>query len=157
MFKELRRQDRILTPEETNEILANGLYGVLSLNGDESNDYAYGVPLSYVYDGNCIYLHCAVEGQKLTQLRNNNKVSFCVVGSAVPMPEKFGMSYASAMVFGTANEVTAEEKLQFLLAFVEKYSSEYREKGKEYAVNSQHKTVGIRIDIDHISGKARKF
>ena len=50
------------------------------------DDYGYGVPLSYVFQDNSIYLHCALEGKKLTYLRRHNKVSFCVVGEAEPCP-----------------------------------------------------------------------
>jgi hypothetical protein len=46
--------------------------------------------------------------------------------------------------------------LKALVALVEKYSSEYLEKGKEYAANSIDKTVVIRIDIERITGKARR-
>lgn len=78
MFQAMRRQDRMLSQAETEEILVNGVYGVLSINGD--NDYAYGIPLSYVYLGSSIYFHCALEGEKLTRIGCNNKVAFCVVG-----------------------------------------------------------------------------
>jgi len=154
MFKEVRRQDRKLSDAETDELLLNGNYGVLSMIGE--NGYAYGVPLSYVYSDNSIYLHCASEGQKLAYIRINNKVSFCVVGEASPLPDQFSMKYESAIIFGKAMEIEGEEKLKALIAFVEKYSSKYMEKGKELASNSLHKTVVIRIDIESITGKARR-
>jgi hypothetical protein len=154
MFKEMRRQDRELSQTETAEILVNGTYGVLSIN--KENDYAYGVPLSYVYTGNSIYCHCALEGQKLTCIRSNNKVTFCVVGTANPLPDKFSVEYTSAIAFGRASEVYDEEKFTALMAFVEKYSSNYLEKGKKYIDNDQHKTVVIKLDIEHLTGKARK-
>jgi Predicted flavin-nucleotide-binding protein len=156
MFQEIRRQDRMLSQEEAVEILKNGVYGFLSLNSRLDNEYAYGVPISYVFTNNCIYLHCAVEGEKLRRLRNNNKVSFCVVQTANPMPDKFSVEFSSAIVFGTATEVIDEEKFNLLLAFVDKYSVAYKEKGAQYAVNGQNKTIGIRIDIDCVTGKARK-
>ncbi|KYZ75485.1 MFS transporter [Anaerosporomusa subterranea] len=154
MFKEMRRHDRGLTRSETDEILLNGVYGVLSINGED--DYAYGVPLSYVYTGGHIYFHCAQEGYKLNCTRKRNKVTFCVVGKANTLPDKFSMEYASAIVFGEVSEVHDQEKLAALMAFVEKYSSSYMEKGKEYADSVHHKTVVLKIDSKHITGKARK-
>jgi nitroimidazol reductase NimA-like FMN-containing flavoprotein (pyridoxamine 5'-phosphate oxidase superfamily) len=151
MFKEMRRQDRKLSDAETDEILLNGNYGVLSMIGE--NGYAYGIPLSYVYSDNSIYLHCAMEGQKLTDIRNNNNVSFCVVGEASPLPDQFSMKYKSAIIFGKAIPIDGEEKLK---ALIEKYSSEYLDKGKELASSSLHKTIVIRIDIERITGKARR-
>ncbi len=155
MFDVMRRKDRELNRTETEKILAKGTYGVLSMNG--ANDYAYGAPLSYVYTGNNIYLHCALEGRKITSIRNDNRVSFCVVGEAVPLVDQFSMRYESAIVFGKAYEVDQEEKLKALVLFVEKYSTgEHFEKGKAYALSSLHKTTVVRVDIEHVSGKARR-
>ncbi len=157
MFQEMRRQDRQLTRPEAEEILANGLYGVLSINAGD--DYAYGVPFSYVYQDNRIYLHCALEGKKLTLLRRNNKVSFCVVSEAEPLPHKYSMKYRSAMAFGKAVEVKDNrEKLAALIALVEKYytDQDHIEKGKVKAAESLDKTLVIRIDVDHLTGKVRK-
>ncbi len=156
MFKELRRHDRELSRSETEDILVKGSYGVLSMNG--ADDYAYGVPLSYVYMDNCLYFHCALEGQKLSCIRHNNKVTFCVVGEANPLPNEFSMQYKSAIVFGKATEVNNDEKLAALVALVEKYANDndYIVKGKQYALNSLHKTAVVRIDIEHMTGKARR-
>ncbi len=157
MFQEMRRQDRQLTRPEAEEILANGLYGVLSLNAGD--DYAYGVPFSYVYQDNKIYLHCALEGKKLNLMRRNNKVSFCVVLDAEPKPEKYSMKYRSAMAFGRAVEVKDnQEKLAALIVLVEKYytDQDHIEKGKVKAAASLDKTLVIRIDVDHLTGKVRK-
>jgi hypothetical protein len=154
MFKKMRRKDRQLTDSETEDLLRTGVYGILSMVG--LNGYGYGVPLSYAYTGGSIYCHCALEGQKLDNIRNNEKVSFCVVGEAVPLPEQFSMKYKSAIVFGRVHEVEGEEKLRALIALVEKYSGEHLENGKEYAARSFDKTRAIRIDIEEITGKARK-
>jgi uncharacterized protein len=155
MFKEMRRQDRKLDRAETDEILKNGSYGVLS-TVDEGN-CAYGIPLNYVYMRNGIYVHCASEGQKLDNIRKNNKVSFCVVGEAFVLVDQFSMKYKSVIVSGNACEVDGDEKFEVLIALVAKYSSdEYLEKGREYAVSAFEKTTVIKIDIETITGKARR-
>jgi uncharacterized protein len=156
MFTQMRRQDRELTPSETDDILAKGSYGVLSMNG--GNDYAYGVPLSYVYRGARIYFHCALEGKKLTRIRQDNRVAFCVVGEAIPMTDKYSMRYKSIIAFGKVREVDGDEKMAALLALVEKYAcdQEYLAKGKDHAVNAFAKTAVLRMDIERLSGKARR-
>ena len=161
MFQELRRLDRGLTRPEAEEILANGLFGVLSMNGGD--DYAYGVPFSYVYVPNSIYLHCALQGKKLDLIRRDNRVSFCVVQGAAPIfeaPDTFSMKYKSALVFGKIYEVNNDqEKLQGLIALVEKYFRGYPEQlelGKVKAAKSLEKTAVLRIDIDHLTGKVRR-
>lgn len=153
MFKQMRRQDRELTQGEAADILANGSYGVLSVI---CGDSAYGVPLSYVYAGDRIYFHCALEGQKLICIRNNNSVTFCVVGKANTLPEKFSVEYTSAIAFGDVSEVHDKEKTMALLAFIEKYSSNYIAEGKQYIESAQDKTAVLKLNIQSISGKARK-
>jgi nitroimidazol reductase NimA-like FMN-containing flavoprotein (pyridoxamine 5'-phosphate oxidase superfamily) len=155
MFKKMRRQDRELSSAETTELLAKGNYGVLSMVGHD--DYGYGVPLNFVYTDGGIYFHCALEGQKLDSIRKNNKVSFCVVGEAIPLLDEFSMKYMSAIVFGRIREVEGDEKMNVLIALIEKYSTpEFLEKGKGYAEKAFGKTAVLRLDIEKITGKARR-
>jgi len=142
---------------ETEELLRQGKYGVLSMNG--TGGHPYGVPMSYVYTGAGIYLHGAREGQKLSHIRKDNMVSFCVVGEAEPLPDAFSMKYASVVVFGRVYEVGDDgEKRRALAALVEKYAGggEYMEKGRRYADDALSKTVVLRLDIEHVTGKARR-
>jgi nitroimidazol reductase NimA-like FMN-containing flavoprotein (pyridoxamine 5'-phosphate oxidase superfamily) len=145
MFPEMRLKKRQVSQAEAEDILARGQFGVLSLNGGA--DYAYGVPLSYVWQ------------DQLTLLRRNNKVCFAVVAEAEPLPQKFSMKYQSALAFGRVREVEdPEEKFQALVALVQKYYRDPAEvaKGKEYAAASLDKTIVLRLDIDYLTGKVRK-
>ena len=63
MFRELRRKKQALSIEESAAVLDRGTSGVLALAGDD--DYPYAVPISYVYDGEKLYFHCARSGHKL--------------------------------------------------------------------------------------------
>ena len=150
----MRRKDRKLETKEIIEILKKCNYGVLSTVCE--NGYAYGVPISYVYANDSIYVHSALEGNKLDNLKFNNNVSFCVIGDTVLLPDKFGTKYESVIAFGKAVEVSDIEKNEALLAFLDKYSSQYIEKGKEYIKNASEKTKVIKICIEHITGKARR-
>lgn len=154
MFKEMRRKDRSIDKEQAVELLKKGQYGVLSTVGE--NGYAYGVPLNYVYHGGNIYFHCAVEGHKLDNIAHNNKVSFCVVGDTEPIPDKFSYRYESVIAFGRAVEVYDKEKEDALVAFIQKYSGEFMEKGMKYIQKDSIKTKVIKINIEHLTGKARK-
>ncbi|MEN6411432.1 MAG: pyridoxamine 5'-phosphate oxidase family protein [Veillonellales bacterium] len=154
MSQDMRRKDRKLNESAAKEILKTGTYGVLSLNSESG--YAYGVPLSYVYSENRVYFHWALEGQKLNHVRHDNKVSFCVVEEARPLPEKFSMGYRSVIALGKMSEAVGEEKMNALLLFVQKYSPDYQEQGKLYAAHAGDKTVVFRINIEHLSGKANQ-
>jgi len=154
MFKEMRRKDRSIDNEQAIQLLMNGQYGVLSTVGE--NGYAYGIPLNYVYHGGSLYFHCACEGNKLDNIMFNNKVSFCVVGNTEPIPDKFSYRYESVVVFGRAVEVHDKEKEDALTALIQKYSGEFLEKGLEYIQKDSSKTKVIKINIEHVTGKARK-
>jgi nitroimidazol reductase NimA-like FMN-containing flavoprotein (pyridoxamine 5'-phosphate oxidase superfamily) len=155
MFRKIRLQDRVVTDEKAIEILTKGSYGVLSTIG--ADGYPYGVPLNYTYFDNCICFHCAREGHKLENIDFNNKVSFCVVTKSDVLSNEFDTDYASAIAFGTAAVVAADsEKKDILLSVLNKYSADYLEAGKNYMKKYWDETKVIKIDIEHLSGKAHE-
>lgn len=154
MFKEMRRQDRKISHEECISILNKGSYGVLSTIGNDG--YPYGIPLSYSYKDGRIFFHCAKDGMKVDNFLFNNKVSFCVVGEVVALPNKFSTKYESVIIFGTIMELDGDEKNQALFELIKKYSSGYIEEGKKYINKSADITRVFAIKIEHITGKARR-
>jgi len=86
MFKEMRRIDRMLSIEESKDILKNCEYGVLSSISD--NGYPYGVPLSYVYFDDAIYFHSAREGHKIENIKNRKKCDLKVTLFSVYVSKK---------------------------------------------------------------------
>ncbi|SET61402.1 hypothetical protein SAMN05660297_02930 [Natronincola peptidivorans] len=154
MIREMRRKDRELQKDEALEILDKSLYGVLSTVSEDG--FPYGVPINHIYIDGSIYFHCAVEGHKLDNIKNNDKVSFCVVGEAEVLPDKFSTKYQSVIVFGRAMEVPDDEKNMVLLEILNKYSPDYIEEGKEHIQKRGKASKVIRIKIEHISGKARR-
>lgn len=153
-MRQLRRSDRGLCRQDTIQLLEQGEYGFLSSVDDQGQPY--GVPLSYVYRDDSIYFHCALSGHKLDNLARNPRVCFSVVGRTELLPAEFATCYESALAFGRAEEVFAEERLSALRWLVEKYSPEYRPEGEIYIDQQQHATRVIKITIDHLSGKARR-
>jgi uncharacterized protein len=155
MFKEMRNNKRQVSESESLAILETGEYGVFSTVGD--NGYPYGVPVSYVLIDRSIYFHCATEGAKLNNIRNNNKVSFSVVGNTEVIPHKFTTKYESVIVFGTAEEVSdKDEKEKVLMAIAEKYSKDFLKEGRSYIERAVDQTSIVKINIEHISGKANR-
>lgn len=93
----------------------------------------------------------------------NSKISsiiqrflFCVVGKTNVLPDKFGTEYESVVVFGRASEVNGAERHDALLWLLEKYCSDFIEEGKQYTKQQDKITKVIRIEIEQISGKARR-
>ena len=155
MFRQMRRQNRkIESKEEIEQILNKGEYGTLATI-DESG-YPYSVPLSYVYYKNCIYFHSAKVGHKIDSIKNNDKVSFSVVGATEVLPSKFSTKYESVIAFGSAIEIDGAEKEMVLLKLIEKYSPDFLEEGKLYISKAKDATSVVKISIDYMTGKAIK-
>jgi len=151
----MKRKDREIERAEAEAILEKGLYGVLSLNGAAG---PYGVPICHALLNGLVYFHCAVKGRKVDLLRADDKVSFCVLAEAEPLPAAFSMKYRSAIVSGKAAEVTGRaEKLEALNALVLKYSGPgYAAEGRTKAEAALDMTAVYRINLEEISGKARR-
>lgn len=152
---QIRRQDRLLDISLATNILKNGEYGVLSMQND--NGGGYGIPISYVWDGEmAIYIHCAPEGHKLRCLQNCNQVSFCIVGRTEVIPNKFTTKYESVILHCTAHVgLPAEERMKALELILDKYSPDDKIVGMKYAEKSFHRTEIIRLDILEFSGKCK--
>lgn len=151
-FPSMRRKDRELSEEEAYEILKSADYGVLSTYNGE---YPYGVPVNYVFDGKDIYIHCALEGHKIENIKKHPKVCFTVVKNYEILPDELSTAYQSAIVFGKASLIEGEEKITVLRTLGMKYSNNLEKIEKE--INDSGKATGvIKIEIEYVSGKARK-
>lgn len=150
----MRRKDRQITGAEAFSLLEQGEYGVL---GTVSADgLPYGVPVNYCCLDGSIFFHCALEGRKLDHIRNNPRVSFCVVGATEVLPAEFGTRYESCIVQGIASESFAEEKRAALEGLIAKYSRDYVAEGQQYIERLNAKTRVFKISVDALTGKARK-
>lgn len=157
MQRKMLKQKRKISDEETLELLDSCQYGVLATVDAEGQPY--GVPISYVIYDNSIYCHCAMAGHKLENMRNNDKVSFTVVGKTQPVFEDvdFSTYYESAIVFGKVTFIeNKEEKIEPLRALCEKYLPEYMEHFQAALDAELLGTCVFKISMDNISGKAKR-
>ncbi len=152
-MEKLRRKDRAITEEEAVALLNRAEYGVLSTVSE--NGKPYGVPLNFCIINHCIYFHCAVEGQKIDNIKQNKLVSFCVVGNTELLPDKFGTKYESIIVSGEVEEVFDMNKQKAMEGLLHKYSSEFFDKGIKYIEGLRDKTRVFKITINTLTGKAR--
>lgn len=136
------------------DILNNAEFGVLA-TVDKAGQ-PYGVPLNYIVLNDAIYLHCALEGHKLDNISDNNKVSFTVIGYSEIVPASFTANYESVVVFGKAKLADEPEKVKMLKELVQKYSPEFQEKGLKVIDAFKDKCTVIKIDIEHITGMRKK-
>ena len=154
MYREMRRREKQLSEAEGIRLLKEGGYGVLSTFSIEGEPY--GIPLNYMYDDGCIYFHSALAGRKVDILKNQNKVSFCVVGLSEVFPAKFSTRYESVILFGQVLEVFGTEKEKGLLGLIDKYSTDYTLEGKKYIENAAGITGVYKIEIQHMTAKSSR-
>lgn len=148
----MRRKGQELTDGECRELLRSCPTGVLGLMG--ADGYPYTVPLNYVYEDGRIYFHCANEGHKMDCIRNNERVSFCVVQQDKVVPKMFATDYRSAIIFGRARIVTDDQaRLRALEDLNKKYSPQFPDEGRREIDRCWRAVCVVRIEIEHMTGK----
>jgi hypothetical protein len=70
----MRRKEKLMSKYDTIKIIKEAEYGTLASIGE--NGYPYSVPLNYAYENDLIYFHSAPEGNKIENIKFNNKVFF---------------------------------------------------------------------------------
>ena len=150
MERKMRRFRQELSESESIDILKRGKVAVMAVAGDDG--YPYAVPVNYVYDEGCIYVHSASEGHKIDALKREPKCSVCIVDKDDVVPEKFTSYFRSVIAFGEAEFISSEEaKIRALQLLCEKYSPGLDPTNE---INKSLKAVTIiRIQLKRITGK----
>lgn len=156
-FRELRRKNCAISTQSAKKILREGDFGVLALSGD--NDYCYAVPLNYALEGNKIYFHSAKSGHKLDGIKNNDKVSFCVVDRHNVIPEEFTTHFSSVIAFGRIKIIENDsdpDKLHALELLADKYSSTATPERRKKELSRLDSLVVLVMTIEYFTGKAAR-
>ena len=150
----IRLKARELDRKTSLKIVDNSIWGAVSMCSPDG--IPYNVALNLVRDGEKLYFHAAGEGLKVEFLRMNPKVCVLFVPKAVLAPEQYTTLFASALVRGTAHEVTdISEKEHALRLICGTFASEFPEELERRIAAGSARTTGIwRIDIDSVSGKS---
>ena len=155
MFRKMRREKCELSKETAEKILREGIFGVLALSGDEG--YSYAVPINYAYSDGKIYFHSAKTGHKLDAIKNNDKVSFCVVERHEVVPEEFTSYFSSAIAFGKIRLAEDDaEKLHALELLADKYSPNVSQDLREKELKRVSAVSIMILEIEHLTGKAAR-
>ena len=104
----MRRKDRERDRQFALDVIDRCEYGVAALAAE--GDTPYCIPLSLVREGEELYFHCALEGTKLDILRKNPRVCISFVAENVAALDEFTTYFQSAVVVGTAYEITEDTK-----------------------------------------------
>ncbi len=154
-FRQMRRKNQLLSEAECIKILNSNTSGVMSVIGDDG--YPYGVPLSYVYLNDKIYFHTAVTGHKIDAIKNNDKVSFCIVDQDKIVPEKFTTYFRSVVIFGRARILQNDDEIKYTLTeLAKKYAPNESASSRDEEIKNHPNLFMVEIEIEHMTGKAAK-
>ena len=148
----MRRKGERATDEQARRIVEESDYGFLATVGNDG--LPYGVPVSHVLRGQSVYFHCAVEGRKLDNIGENPAVCLTCISHAEPLPEKFSVRYACAVVEGRAVLVEDEaEVFEALMLIGRRYTQHEEEAMQAYIRAHLPRTRVCRINIETLTGK----
>ena len=151
----MRRKDREMSREFALAVVDKCAYSVMATVNSDGSPYC--IPLSPVREGEWLYFHSALEGQKIDNLRRESRVCVTCVGDVKAVPGKFSLYYESAVIKGTASEITGrEEKIHALGLISRRYTPDNMAAFDETIERELEHTGVWKIRIDEISGKGRK-
>ena len=149
----MRRKDREKDSAFALEIIRDCEYATFATVNLDGTPYC--IPVSPVLVNDAIYFHCATEGQKLGNIKNNNNVCVSCVRHTKLLPEKFTTEYESAVATGKCEIVfDATEKISALRAIGEKYAKSNMGNFDSHIEKYLDNTCICKIVIEQITGKA---
>ena len=156
MFRPMRRSAQALDGGACVEILERGTSGVLAVAGD--GGWPYAVPLSYAFDGEKLYFHCAREGHKLDAIRREARASFCVVDRDDVKPAEYTSYFRSVIIFGSVRVLEDEaQKRAAIELLARRYFPEDSAENRRRAIEREWAGLCmLEMDIEHMSGKEAK-
>jgi nitroimidazol reductase NimA-like FMN-containing flavoprotein (pyridoxamine 5'-phosphate oxidase superfamily) len=155
-MKPMRRGEKKLSREIGEAIIDKCGFFVMATVGQGNEPYC--VPLSMAREGEWLYFHSAREGHKIDNLRANNKVCVSCVGDTSIAPGEFSLHYESAIIFGTAEEINADdEKIHALRVISQHWTPDIMGDFDKVIEKSLNVTAVWKIHIDEISAKGRFF
>jgi nitroimidazol reductase NimA-like FMN-containing flavoprotein (pyridoxamine 5'-phosphate oxidase superfamily) len=157
-----RKFNEITSKKEIETILLGARIGRLATLGQDG--YPYITPVNYVYLRGSIYFHCALQGEKLDNLRRDAKVCFAVdrplayldtgYDKVLPVCD-VGQYYQSVVIRGLAEVIdNTTEKVDALNALMASHEND-----PEFAaINATTPAVAlcavVAVRVESISGKA---
>lgn len=167
-MEEMRRKDREMDKDFAYSIIDKVDFGSLATINKDGTPYS--VPISFARKDNIIYIHSALKGTKIENIKNNSEISMSFVGDInIPYPDEkssigikpsevFTTEFESAVIFGTAYIVEdINEKVLALRLLCEKYTPNNMKVFDDAIKEAIGFTCVIRIDIRKITGKRKKY
>ena len=150
MQRPMRRQERQMEPQQAHKLLEECEYAVLTTVDPEGEPHS--VPISPVVEGDRLYFHCAHQGEKLDNIRENPQVSLCAVTGVRLQPAAFTTAYQSVVAQGRARVAQGEERRQALLHICRKFAPGQQDRWEEEIAKFPNTTV-VCVELTRVTGK----
>lgn len=151
----MRRKDREKPKEFAYQVVSKCEYATLSMIDLQGNPYS--VPITIANDDDYIYFHSAMQGTKTDILREHSKVCVVCVGDTYRKPDEFTTLYQSAIVKGSATEVTDDDTKVYALKLLCNRHTPTNMNDFDNAIKrSLSRTAIWKVSIDEITGKAKE-
>lgn len=150
MIRKMRRFKQEIDKDTCKKILKEGKRGILSLNTD---DYPYGVPLSYYYKDDCIYFHGAKQGYKLDCIKNNPKACFTLISEDKSKKDSWINYYDSVMAFGSIEIIEDKQECYKICKDIALHFTDDIDYIETELKNGVDRVTCLRLKIEHLSGK----
>jgi len=150
-----RNKKEIKDPEVIINLLKTAQVG--RLGNIDRHVYPMIKPLNFVYDDGKIYFHTALSGEKIEDIKRNNRVVFeldlptaYVKGDNNPCSAKY--LYRSVIIKGRATMI--EDRMDKIVA-LKRLMEKYQPDGgyEDFPAEKLAITGIVRIDIDEMTGK----
>ena len=142
----MRRKDREMDRNFALAVADKCEYATLGMTTPDGAPYC--IPVTIVRIDDSIYFHTAKEGLKIDSLRKHPAVCLSCVGDTKRATDRFTTEFESAVINGTAVEVTDDdEKISALRGICQRHTPS----------NMLPRTGVWKINIESITGKRKKF
>ncbi|MDO4544984.1 MAG: pyridoxamine 5'-phosphate oxidase family protein [Bacillota bacterium] len=152
----MRRKDREMGREFALNVVDKCEYAVISMVDPEGLPYC--LPITIVRKDDLVYFHTAKEGFKIDVLTNDPHICMSCVSDTYRTPDKFTTEFESAIVRGTASEVTSdEEKIEALRLLCQRHTPTNMHEFDDAISKSLFRTGVWKLTIEDITGKRKKY
>ena len=152
----MRRKDREMDRAFALSVLDRCEYAVLATVNPDGTPYC--IPLTIVRKDDRVYFHCAREGHKLDNIRQNPSVCLTAVAYSHTLEDRFTNEFESAVAFGSAREITDPGEIKEALRLLcERHVPTFMH-AFEAEVQKSFDVVAIwEVQLETVTGKRKRY
>lgn len=150
----MRRKDKERDAAFAWQVMEAAPFATLSLTDGEGKPYAVPVSQGACGERNAIYFHCALAGRKYDIFKGGCEAVLSAVSRADVVPEKYTVSYASAVARGRLEIVTGEEeRMHAMECICRQFGADTGAGLADCMKHSGGHTCLVRLTVEEITGK----